>query len=384
MEQLGFLQELKEISKPATGYNIFKETSDGHDLVSIGGLDVSVQKSFTGYHAMIMHGSELHALLLSKVPRHKIHFGKRVLSISQEDDDSVMIRTSDGAGYQGEILVGSDGTYSAVRQSLYKNLTKEGVLPSSDAEDLKVSHLSYCGTTDPIDSAIAPCIADEFSHCDVIIGHNKPETSEAFRNTEWSSEASKSMDESWNAFKVPLGPNGGYLTLGDLIKATPDEQISKIVLEEKLFITWYNRRTVLLGDACHKMLPNAGKAIVNAMLDAVVLANELYEIIDDASNKNILSAFKEYYKVRYPYAKTDFEISQRTARLIAGQSKTEVMVRKAVYSFGVTLLKPKANPKIMAYRPQASFLPKIGNHGEGCLDPQKESKRYQQMMAAAI
>lgn len=38
------------------------------------------------------------------------------------------------------------------------------------------------------------------------------------------------------------------LTLGDLIDMTPKEYISKVMLEEKLFDTWYGGRMVLLGD----------------------------------------------------------------------------------------------------------------------------------------
>ena len=38
------------------------------------------------------------------------------------------------------------------------------------------------------------------------------------------------------------------LTLGDLFDKTPQGGISKVTLEEKVFETWYNCRTVLIGD----------------------------------------------------------------------------------------------------------------------------------------
>lgn len=47
-------------------------------------------------------------------------------------------------------------------------------------------------------------------------------------------------------FPVPGG--NGKLVLGDLIDRTPKEYISKVMLEEKLFDTWFGGRTVLLGD----------------------------------------------------------------------------------------------------------------------------------------
>ena len=38
------------------------------------------------------------------------------------------------------------------------------------------------------------------------------------------------------------------LTFQELINWTPKELISKVMLEEKVFETWYDCRTVLLGD----------------------------------------------------------------------------------------------------------------------------------------
>lgn len=54
------------------------------------------------------------------------------------------------------------------------------------------------------------------------------------------------------------------------------------------------------------------------MLDAVILANALYEIREPSSG-NIQSAFKEYYTERYSRAQADFNTSNQTAQIISGQ-----------------------------------------------------------------
>jgi len=36
--------------------------------------------------------------------------------------------------------------------------------------------------------------------------------------------------------------------MGEMMKDTPKDQISKVFLEEKLFTTWHGGRTVLIGD----------------------------------------------------------------------------------------------------------------------------------------
>ncbi|KAF9201129.1 hypothetical protein BGZ49_008642 [Haplosporangium sp. Z 27] len=409
LDQLGLMDDLKKISKKAKGYYFYQETPDGEALERIGGADAKRFESVTGYHPILMSRPELHALLLSRVPKHKIHFGKRVLSMTQSSRNGVLIRTSDGKTHEGDILVGSDGAYSGVRQSLYQQLLKEGVLPSSDAEELKVCHLSILGTTSALDPAIVPIVEDELAHCVSIMGYHKPHSwrffsipgnricwrvdmqlestsfdkSDAFRNSEWgSAESSDFIDADLRAFKLPLGVNGKYLSVGDLIDNTELENISKVMLEEKLYTTWYHRRTVLMGDACHKMLPNAGKGAVNAMLDAVALANALYEIADNATPENIHLAFKEYYRERYAHAKQDQALSQHAAALLAGQTWKDAFRRTLVFKvFPSFLGQSGTKPKATAYRPQATFIPRVENRGSGHPKPQRISQRYERLKA---
>ena len=62
----------------------------------------------------------------------------------------------------------------------------------------------------------------------------------------WGPEAAMAMCEIVRDFPLPNGPAG--TTLGTLIDLTPKELISKVTLEEKIFTTWYSKRTVLMGD----------------------------------------------------------------------------------------------------------------------------------------
>jgi hypothetical protein len=71
---------------------------------------------------------------------------------------------------------------------------------------------------------------------------------DSFRNSEWGPEAAEAMCKEVRHFKVPGGNDGKTLTLGDYIDRTPKGLISKVMLEEKVFDTWYGGRTVLLGD----------------------------------------------------------------------------------------------------------------------------------------
>jgi len=74
---------------------------------------------------------------------------------------------------------------------------------------------------------------------------------DAFRNSEWGPEAADAMCKEVRHFKMPGGKDGKVLTIGDYIDRTPKHLISKVMLEEKVFQTWYGGRTVLLGDGKH-------------------------------------------------------------------------------------------------------------------------------------
>ncbi|KAF9150749.1 hypothetical protein BGX20_005601, partial [Mortierella sp. AD010] len=398
-DQLGLLDELKGISLEGENLSIYRESPGGESVELLSETDASSLKEISGYPSLIMPRPKLHALLLSHVPSHKIHLGKRVLSISQRSENGVLVRTSDGSTHVCDILVGCDGAYSGVRQSLYNLMKKEGRLPSSDGEDMKVCHMSILGTSNPIDSSIVPLSKDGLSRCGAVLGHKKPHSwryfevpgnricwridvqlqsqsfvqSDAFRSSDWGSESNGSIQEDWRAFKFPLGLDDSYITIDDLINSTESDNVTKVMLEEKFYTTWHHGRTVLMGDGA-----------INAMLDAVILANSLYEIAKDATYPNIRSAFQEYYDERFPHAKADFESSRKMASLVSGQSWTDDIKRKVIFNFMPSAIMNKILVKSLAYRPQASFLPKIEHRGSGRVDPQKESKRYLQENAIAV
>ncbi|KAF9993998.1 hypothetical protein BGZ80_007955, partial [Entomortierella chlamydospora] len=122
----------------------------------------------------------------------------------------------------------------------------------------------------------------------------------------------------------------------EILDATPKNLISKVFLEEKVFQTWYDGRSVLIGDeseklevnsivlcrglnplACHKLLPGAGQGAVMAMKDAVVIANCIYNM-KDLSDESIKSAFASYYRQRYPESENVIKTSSIFTKVMCG------------------------------------------------------------------
>lgn len=66
------------------------------------------------------------------------------------------------------------------------------------------------------------------------------------KESKWDPDATDEMIKAIRHLKVP--DECGQGTMGDLIDATDRQVISKVMLEERVFKTWYGGRTVLLGD----------------------------------------------------------------------------------------------------------------------------------------
>lgn len=87
--------------------------------------------------------------------------------------NGVLIRFSDGTEAEGDILVGADGAYSAVRQGLYEKLKKANKLPPTDALPLPFSTVCLVGQTDPLTIDEFPDLALEKSQLINFIGTDK-------------------------------------------------------------------------------------------------------------------------------------------------------------------------------------------------------------------
>ncbi|KAG0228616.1 hypothetical protein B0O80DRAFT_426350 [Mortierella sp. GBAus27b] len=389
-EQLGLFEDLMKASFITNSMRIY-----GEDLKEIMHSRSTDFKERVGYDNVIFSRPRFYDLLLSQIPPEKIHFGKKVLSIKQLGEDGVSINCSDNTTYTGDILVGADGAYSGVRQSLYKTLEEKGMLPSSDLQGFRIGYMTMVGTTDPLDENKYPQLKDNFCHFHFIIGKGKPYTwhiftvpdkkicwgvqvqlknsnglDMAFRNTEWGPEGNENMIKEVYDFVTPYGP------LGQFIDATPRERISKVFLEEKLFDTWYHGRTVLIGDAAHKMSPSQGLGAVNALQDAIILANYLYEIADSPTDKNISRAFRDYKDERYPRVQAQFKASKVMGRVLFGQKLSDRFLRNVLMRMLPQSLMNKEAIKAATYRPQCTYLPRTPHRGTEPAQPQKSSRRY--------
>ncbi|KAF9207695.1 hypothetical protein BGZ49_010729 [Haplosporangium sp. Z 27] len=368
--QLGIFDQIVAKGAPVTTSRMHSEKNEV--ILDVDYTDKKTDRF--GWPGYIISRPNLHNALINLIPPERIHLNKRVLS-HVETGIGIIIRTSDNMTHEGNILVGADGTYSAVRQALYEQLGKDGKLPSSDKEPLRYSTICLVGQTRPMEPSTYEYSAENVCTSESVLMDEKPlfvvtfttaekticwmvlefldgestKKHDNFRSSEWGPEAAEAMCKEIRDVPAVRG-----LKMGDLIDASPKEVICKVVLEEKLFETWTHGRTVLIGDACHKMHPAAGLGAQSAMNDAVVLANYINTLTTIESG-DVEKALKAYKDERYPVAKAAIKRSSGSADSIKqgyGGRIKRFIVKHMPNWLWLAVLSDSCRS-----RPQISFLP---------------------------
>ncbi|KAF9101461.1 hypothetical protein BGX27_011477, partial [Mortierella sp. AM989] len=382
-EQLGIYEDLKNISLPYLGTEFFDLK-----LNQVGFVEGIGHKKSCGYDFLFLSRPKLYTLLRGLIPDNKITMGKRVL-FTKEHDEIVDVYCSDDTMYECNILVGADGAHSAVRQNMYKQLEQKGKLPLRDKDDLMIGYITTLGIATPRVPEKYPELSIDRSFFRVIIGENSESCAintvadkqvswmvttqvsaakakeQRFRNSEWGPESVENVLKEFRDYPCSLGG-----TMKDLFDATPKDQVSRVFLEEKVFETWQNGRTVLLGDACHKLFPGAGQGAVMAMKDAVVLANCIYAM-KDLTTKSVVAGFDNYYKQRFPEAEVQAKNSDILTKVLFGQKKMDKFSRHLMLHFLPYWVIQRKLDSDLAYRPQVNWLPMIETRGTGKVLPQE-------------
>ncbi|KAF9981976.1 hypothetical protein BGZ75_006672 [Mortierella antarctica] len=184
----------------------------------------------------------------------RVHFNKRVLIVKQEDE-KVRMRCQDNSTYSGTMIVGADGSYSSIRQNLYRDLERAGILPKTDACPPAYHYDCLVGITEPLDAAKYPVFKNDFTELQIMAGKNVPydlwvtpltdnriawmsfynvqadgsAAERSFRFSEWDSNAALQMCSRVRHLPCVYGGS-----LGDLIDKTPKNRISKIMVADKV------------------------------------------------------------------------------------------------------------------------------------------------------
>ncbi|KAG0066535.1 hypothetical protein BGZ89_007180 [Linnemannia elongata] len=378
--QLGIMDDYLAKSKRCSTIRLFNEHRE-QDFA----LDFSLTHELSGFEGRLLPRKVLYEIILGQVPDERIHRGKRMSWMTQ-GENGVHVKFTDGTECEGDILVGADGAYSAVRKCLYERLKKDNNLPAADAKDLPFSCVCVAGYTDTLDVEKFSFLKDEESSVTNTRSFDKPyswnvfavkdnkmcwsstlyldeETAKYhnnFRTTDWGEGGAEGMCNDVRNF--PISGGDGTLTLGNLIDKTPKDQMAKVMLEEKVFDTWHHCRTVLIGDACHKLHPAGGQGATTAFQDAVALANWI-NALPTTQVKDLENAFKSYRDERHPAALAAEAHAKNMCKFYGKANDRSASVTRFIFKNMPYWLWTVIMRKHIGCRPQASFLPPVPNTG---------------------
>ncbi|KAG0260824.1 hypothetical protein DFQ27_003304 [Actinomortierella ambigua] len=363
-DQIGIYDELAAVSKPLTSIEYYNQNKE-----KVGQLDGSLWEKRYGYGNRVFPRNELMKVLLRHVPPENIQWGKSIKSTAQ-NEEGVSVVCTDATHFVGDVLIGSDGTYSAVRRSLYKNMQEKGQrLGKGDLEHLRFDQFAILGITSDI-SDEWPTLKEPKGAMEIIVASNgspynvyaipipggrlnwmvgcrfhiQPEDQDEFRFSNWDSDSAKAILKEIENLPITIGG-----TIGNLL--------------DKLFHVWYDGRTCLMGDAVHKTLPAGGQGANQTILDAVCLTNLLYEL-PSTSTEDINKMFARYREIRFSTAKQAVGDSALVTDMISKQGLYGDLLRAVVLGWMPSFITTRIMDALAGERPLLTFEPAIPDKGE--------------------
>jgi salicylate hydroxylase len=259
-----------------------------------------------GFPYLMFHRGDLQMVLVEAVRRADpaaIHLGASVTQIT-ETEDGVVVGLADGRSVAGSLLIGADGVHSTTRSALFGAakarftgcMAWRGVVPM----ELLPQHLArqagvnWIGpgrhvVTYPLRSGTLMNFVGVVEHSD------------------WTTESWTARGTREECARDFAGWHPDVHALIDNI----DDHYRWALLSRATIECWTGARTVLLGDACHPMLPFMAQGAVMAIEDGLVLARCLARdgIADPAA------AFCQYERERVERANRCVRAAERNREL---------------------------------------------------------------------
>ncbi len=238
-----------------------------------------------GASYITVHRHDLHAAILEKVEPGAIEFGKQLTDV-KSDGAVAHVSFADGSMTEADVVIGADGVNSKVREAV--------VGPSRSRFTGAVAHRAIYPSELLGGMTVRNCTKWWGPNSHILIYYIEQSRNEIYLVTsakgEWHSQASWEFcarDEVASAFE------GFHPEVRTVIEMAP--QLTKWpILDIKPVEIWSKGRLVLLGDACHAMMPYMASGAAMAIEDAAVLARCLLQSDDCAA------AFALYQTTRMP------------------------------------------------------------------------------------
>ncbi|MBD1551595.1 FAD-dependent monooxygenase [Pseudomonas typographi] len=240
-----------------------------------------------GAPQLTIHRADLLAALAEAFPLEHIHFGKRLARAEPLGSGGVSLQFTDGSETAADVVVGADGIHSAVRTAMFGAeqprftgvVAYRAVVPAT-----RLAHV-------PNLQAFTKWWGPEAHSQIVTFPLNQGKDIFIFSTTAQASWHLESWTTQGDVDELRAAYQGFHPDALALLEAC-DEVLKTALYERDPLPSWVSGSCVLLGDACHPMMPFMAQGAGQAIEDAVVLARCLAAAEEPAAVQAALLAYE--------------------------------------------------------------------------------------------
>ncbi|WOC12716.1 FAD-dependent monooxygenase [Gordonia sp. MP11Mi] len=229
-----------------------------------------------------VHRADIHRITLDAAvdpnqpgPAAEVITGQRVSTIEDVDSESPTVVTVDGKRYTADVIIGADGIRSEVRTAI-----------GGPSEIIQSGDMAYRALV-PMDRLRTNSATSWFADwpaANFWLGHNRhlvayPVRDMQFLNVIAIVPCSPQVADEWRivapAQEMRACFEGWDVRVTEMLAESDPEVMAWALNCQAPFADWSRGRVVLLGDACHAMLPYFSQGASEAIEDGAILAEEL-------------------------------------------------------------------------------------------------------------
>ncbi|KAJ5731602.1 Monooxygenase FAD-binding [Penicillium malachiteum] len=250
---------------------------------------------------------------------------KRVTRV-EHTDTHVVAHCEDGSSFQGDIVIGADGVRSKIRSEMWDHMDTRGLQKEAQKERERMTCEYDClfGIASPVPGLKVPdihrtygegwCILTVAGKHDAVYFFLFTKLDRKYKSHEIPRFNHAEMDQHAAPYLDRLVSD--KIRFSEVYKRA--ETRNWVPLEEALYENWSTDRFACVGDASHKMTPNAGFGANSAIESSVALTNSIASMLKEhpePKTEDIDRTFKEWETARKERLIPTWDIAAMLCRL---------------------------------------------------------------------
>ncbi|KAL8671459.1 MAG: hypothetical protein Q9168_004047 [Polycauliona sp. 1 TL-2023] len=382
LQQLGILDDCKAIAEPLQD----GATNRWPDGSPVSWSDVwRFIRENHGTDLLLLERRAYLEVLWQNLPdKSKVVFNKKVADIV-ETEHGVEVFLGDGTSEKGDMVVGADGVHSTVREKMWEraNRLEPGIIDVKEKKAITTQWKCLLGYG-PGEPQMRNEISVVYSNKrrSFLLGTQPKQcfyfVFQRVKERPWTRDNRphySQEDAEKMAAEVADLPVSETMVFGELWRKRWRGAV--VDIEEGVLSRWHYRRTVLVGDAAHKVTPNIALGGNSGMESVVVLTNVLRRILlasgssSSSSCKPSLEAltegFQAYQDQHLPRMRHIMEFSRLVTRTQAWDSWGLKMLSIWVVPYLPQRKMANDLGEIIRTAPKLDFVP-LGDWDDGLLE----------------